>query len=211
MILTFDLGTSYFKFALVDRRGQLVEMCRIRPPLHDERPNIMELDARAFADILVDGVAQLEQRAPGSLASVKAVTFATQTNSFVLLDAGCRPLTPIILWPDERAAELEEEYRNLSLAGIRCDHRNARSGPARHVGQTPLDAAGGRAGLETGCEGMSDQRLLDVLVDRPTHNRGGRRWVDWVAEHTSLPLAPGDPETARDSARMAADAGSRGI
>ncbi len=31
---------------------------------------------------------------------MEAVTFATQTNSFLLLDADNRPLTPIILWPD---------------------------------------------------------------------------------------------------------------
>ena len=43
------------------------------------------------------------------MSDVEAVTFATQTNSFVLLDAEDRPLTPLILWPDRRAAQLEEE------------------------------------------------------------------------------------------------------
>ena len=52
-------------------------------------------------------------RNPGAWAAVEAVTFATQTNSFVLLDAACRPLTPIILWPDSRAAGLEEEFCRL--------------------------------------------------------------------------------------------------
>jgi xylulokinase len=37
------------------------------------------------------------------------VTFATQTNSFVLLDAEDRPLTALILWPDRRAEELDDE------------------------------------------------------------------------------------------------------
>jgi xylulokinase len=37
------------------------------------------------------------------------MSFATQANSFVLLDERAEALTPIVLWPDERAAELREE------------------------------------------------------------------------------------------------------
>ena len=62
----------------------------------------MELSADAFWKALNQGVGQLRNRADGRLADVEAVTFATQTNSFVLLDAGNQPLTPLILWPDRR-------------------------------------------------------------------------------------------------------------
>jgi xylulokinase len=113
MILVFDLGTSYFKFALIDRSVRLVDSCRIQPPVRSAPPGTMELDAEAFVDVLGQGIAQLAGRNPGSLAAVQAVTFATQTNSFVLLDTACRPLTPIILWPDIRAAGIEEEFRRL--------------------------------------------------------------------------------------------------
>jgi xylulokinase len=113
MILVVDLGTSYFKLALVDHCGQLVELSRIEPPIRRDPPGTMELDAEAFVGVLEEGIARLGARAPGMLAKVRAVTFATQTNSFVVLDAADRPLTPIILWPDERAADFEEELRSL--------------------------------------------------------------------------------------------------
>ena len=74
-------------------------------------------------------MSQLEAQAPGSLAGVKAVTFATQTNSFVLLDADNRPLTPIILWPDERALQLADELHSrcsmpefLATTGVPAAH-----------------------------------------------------------------------------------------
>ena len=56
---------------------------------------------------------ELEAQAPEAAAKIRAVTFATQTNSFILLDAAWRPLTPLILWPDARAVDLEEELHRL--------------------------------------------------------------------------------------------------
>ena len=110
-ILAFDLGTTYFKITLFDRSGRLCDSCRIAPPIRSGQTGEMELPADAFREALAQGVRELQDRADGGLADVEAVTFATQTNSFVLLDAGDQPLTPIILWPDRRAAELEAEVR----------------------------------------------------------------------------------------------------
>jgi xylulokinase len=113
-ILVIDLGTTYFKFALFDRAGQLCGVTHLAPPIRRPEAEWMELDAGDFARAVAEGVARLGART-GGLADVEAVGFATQTNSFLLLDAEDRPLTPIILWPDRRAADLEAEYRR------RCD------------------------------------------------------------------------------------------
>ena len=64
MILVFDLGTSSFKLALINHDGQLVELCRLEPPIRRDRPGTMELDARDFADVLEHGLAQLDAAAP---------------------------------------------------------------------------------------------------------------------------------------------------
>jgi len=74
-----------------------------------------ELDVGVFQDTIAKGIGKLAGRSGGGLAEVEAITFATQTNSFVLLDSSDRPLTPIVLWPDRRAADLEQEVRQ------RCD------------------------------------------------------------------------------------------
>ena len=111
-ILAIDLGTTYFKFALLDRSGRLCDTCRIEPPMAETETGRMELAADAFADAIGRGIAELRNRADSSLAHIAAITFATQTNSFLLLDDGDQPLTPIILWPDRRAESLEAEVRD---------------------------------------------------------------------------------------------------
>lgn len=113
-LLVIDLGTTYFKFARFDRAGRLRDLASLAPPLQSPETGRLELDADAFAKVLVEGIGQLRQRAGPEWAEVEAVTFATQTNSFLLLDAEFRPLTPILLWPDRRAEDLEEEIRRRS-------------------------------------------------------------------------------------------------
>lgn len=110
-ILVVDLGTTYFKFTLFERDGRLGATCRLAPLVRAEPSGTVELDVAAFEDTIAQGIGKLADRTPDGLADVEAITFATQTNSFVLLDANDRPLTPILLWPDRRAADLEQEVR----------------------------------------------------------------------------------------------------
>jgi xylulokinase len=71
----------------------------------------MELPAEAFCHSIEQGLTALRACDGCSFDDVAAITFATQTNSFVLLDANDRPLTSLILWPDERAKAMEAEVR----------------------------------------------------------------------------------------------------
>ena len=111
-IIAIDLGTTYFKIVLFDRSGRLCDTCRIAPPVIAAETGHMELPADAFTEAIGRGIAELRNRADGGLADVEAVTFATQTNSFLLLDGRDQPLTPIILWPDRRAESLETEVHD---------------------------------------------------------------------------------------------------
>jgi xylulokinase len=114
-ILSIDLGTTYFKISLFDRGGRLLNTCRIAPPLAGSPDGRLELLAEDFSKTIVQGIAELCVRVGGNLSDVEAVTIASQTNSFVLLDTNNEPLTPLILWPDRRALSLDGE------AGTRCD------------------------------------------------------------------------------------------
>jgi xylulokinase len=111
MILTIDLGTTYFKISLFDREGGMCHTHKFAPPVVAPRAGYMELPCEDLAGSLAQGIAEIRNRAGGDLENVEAVTFATQTNSFALLDAENRPLTPLILWPDRRAEHLEAEVR----------------------------------------------------------------------------------------------------
>jgi xylulokinase len=109
-ILAIDLGTTYFKFSLFDRDGCLLGTHRESLPLLNAPGGRMGIWADAFSTWITIAIAKL-QGYVGSLEEVEAVTFATQTNSFLLLGRNRRQLTPIILWPDTRAVNLELEAR----------------------------------------------------------------------------------------------------
>lgn len=114
-ILAIDLGTTYFKISLFDRSGRLVDKRRIAPRIVASQDGRVELAADDLGEAIGRGIIELGNCAEGGLADVEAVSLATQTNSFLLLDASDHPLTPIILWPDRRAADLEAEVQQ------RCD------------------------------------------------------------------------------------------
>src|SRR5437868_11069136 len=110
--LTFDLGTTLYKVALFDDAGRLLAVRRVKPFVLHPRPGWWELDPRTFQRPLVEAARELRD-AMGGFDDVAAVTFATQANSFVLLDEHDEALTPIVLWPDQRAAELGEELEAI--------------------------------------------------------------------------------------------------
>jgi len=113
-ILTLDLGSTYFKSALVAPDGQLCALHKAPAPIMRAKEGYCEMDAERFREAIRQAIGQLGVASPGGLKEVVAVTFSTQTNSFLLLDGKGRPLTPLILWADERAKSLEDQVQALS-------------------------------------------------------------------------------------------------
>jgi len=113
-ILTLDLGTTYFKVGLFNRQGSLCALHREASPITHPREGLWELDVRLFQESICSSIRHLAKLSPDGLKMVEAITFATQTNSFVLLDRDKSPVTPIILWPDDRAQDFDNRVRQLT-------------------------------------------------------------------------------------------------
>lgn len=119
-VLTIDLGTTYFKAALFDRAGSMLALRYAPTPIERTQPGLCEVEPHRFREAIQSLVAGVASDVDGGLSNVRAVSFATQSNSFVVLDGAGEPLTPIILWPDHRAMGLDDEARSLSeLPGFR--------------------------------------------------------------------------------------------
>ena len=116
LILTFDLGTTYFKAALFDDRGTLTALARRPLPVVHPTPDRWEIKADDFQHTICDLTHELKETY-GSLNSVDAISFATQANSFALLDQNDNPLTPLILWPDRRACDAGASLETI-LEGV---------------------------------------------------------------------------------------------
>ena len=112
--LSIDLGTTLFKFAIFDDRGSLLSLARVKPPIDHPQPGRWEIPFQRFRSAVAEGIAELQQQV--GLSEIVAISFATQANSFVLLDRADEPLSPIILWPDERAADFEAEIQQASAS-----------------------------------------------------------------------------------------------
>ncbi len=111
-ILAMDFGTTYLKATLFDDAGRIVALHR--QPLETSPQARWELDPAAFREMIVSALGDLRDRAAEAWQQIAAVSFATQTNSFVLLDRSDQPLTPIILWPDTRATAEPELVARFS-------------------------------------------------------------------------------------------------
>ena len=198
-ILSIDLGTTYFKISLFDRNGRLCDTCRIAPPIVAAQAGYMELPADAFGDVILRGIAELRGRSGGDLSDVEAVTFATQTNSFVLLDAEDRPLTPLILWPDRRAADLDAEVRRrCDIPGFSATTGIPRIELPMHAGKAALAAESVARDMEAGEQDVSDQRLPDASSDGQARDGSGRGRADGPGRYPSLPVVSRDAGPLRD-------------
>jgi Sugar (pentulose and hexulose) kinases len=100
--LGIDLGTSYFKAALFNEQGRL---CGLGRQLLEKKvaEQSCELPVALFWQTLHTCVAQAMQEAGARPQDIRALSYSSQANSFLLLDKTNEPLTPIILWPDTRA------------------------------------------------------------------------------------------------------------
>lgn len=118
-ILAIDLGTTNFKAAAFTNDGHLVACVRRRTPSTSCRFRV-EMSVNAMLTSVMGLVDDL--READTMSAVRAVSFATQANSFALFDESSEPLTPIILWTDARAAGdgfvLDTPERLQSISGV---------------------------------------------------------------------------------------------
>lgn len=103
-ILVFDLGTTNFKGTLFDINGELKALVRIPTPFTNTRGMHSEVSVAAFDAAIQQIADELRALAPADYAAITAVTFSSQTNSFVLLAPSGEALTPFIIWNDRRAS-----------------------------------------------------------------------------------------------------------
>ena len=113
--IVIDLGTTYFKATLFDSDGKLCALLRRPTPVDESQPGYGEIHAQVFRNTITAMIRDLYHEAPQRFPYIEAITFATQTNSFILLDENDTPLTPIILWNDTRAKNMV--YPHAFLGG----------------------------------------------------------------------------------------------
>jgi sugar (pentulose or hexulose) kinase len=109
--LGIDLGTSYFKAGIFDGNGHLKGLGR--QPVSKVTDGIRcELPTDIFLQTIRTCLDEASRQAGIPTDAIRSLSYASQTNSFILLDAHDEPLTPLILWPDKRASGMEPPLGN---------------------------------------------------------------------------------------------------
>jgi len=107
-----DLGTTVIKAALFDQDGRLRGLGRV--PVEKQRcQDTCELSVETFWAVLSQAIRDALSLAGARPEDVSAAAYASQANSFVLLNGRGECLTPLILWPDLRAESLGDHATDL--------------------------------------------------------------------------------------------------
>jgi sugar (pentulose or hexulose) kinase len=114
LLLGIDLGTSYFKVGLFDRAGKLKGLGRVAVPKKTPALGRCELSVESFWQALRRGLEEALVEASAQAAQIVGLSYSSQANTFVLIDRWDRPLTPLVIWTDERGEPVEEELKQFA-------------------------------------------------------------------------------------------------
>jgi xylulokinase len=129
--LTFDLGTTYYKVALVDETGHMVALERVQPPQVPYPGTLYpwEVQPAEFKRALREAVSALRSRVPDRWETIVALSFASQANTFLLLEADDQPITNLILWTNQASAVSDELHAISSHPEFRMTTGMPQFGP----------------------------------------------------------------------------------
>ncbi|MBZ4190877.1 FGGY-family carbohydrate kinase [Niabella beijingensis] len=125
LLLGIDMGTSYFKAGLFDEKGILVGSGRTTVPKYIQGAQV-ELTVADFWRSLRQCINSAFEEAGAGRSTLAAIAYSSQANTFLLSDSGGKPLTPLILWTDERVPAdgslarfaKEEKWQEVTGIGI---------------------------------------------------------------------------------------------
>jgi xylulokinase len=109
-ILAIDIGSTCFRAALIDERGELASRLVSLPAPAESGPNeVSEVDPAAWWHCLCRAVEDLEGGTDGALGRVDAIAITGVTRTQIFLDRRGIPLAPAMTWRDTRAGTVAGE------------------------------------------------------------------------------------------------------
>ena len=109
--LTFDIGTTALKTALIRDDGRLLAIHTAEYTADAPRPGWAEMDSEAYWRAAVEGARAVFARSQTAPADLAGIGFSSQGETFVALDRAGRPLYPAIVWLDDRARDIAERWQ----------------------------------------------------------------------------------------------------
>ncbi len=108
--LTFDIGTTAMKTALVVDDGVMLAVHTTEYSFMTPSPGWVEMEPEAYWRAAIEGTREVLSRSKVTPADIAAIGFSSQGQTFVPIDTSGKPLYNAIVWLDERAVEITREW-----------------------------------------------------------------------------------------------------
>lgn len=124
--LIFDFGTTYFKAALMAGEGDFLAVAHVSTPIEHPYHGWSEMTVAGFESVIRQLLTQLQQQSPEAYQMICNISFATQANTFVLLDEAFEAVMPFIVWDDCRAESdvlpFDNDYHQTDIPQLGAYH-----------------------------------------------------------------------------------------
>ena len=101
--LTFDIGTTALKSALISSEGRLLALHTSEYTLRAPHPDRAEMSPETYWRAAIEGARAVYVTAGAAPRALAAIGFSSQGQSFIPIDRAGRPLHDAIVWVDSRA------------------------------------------------------------------------------------------------------------
>lgn len=125
-VLAIDFGTQSIRVAIVNEKGDILALIKNKydQAYFSSKPGFAEQNPEYYWQKLVDSTKQLAAKHASLLNEVRAFSVTTFRDSAVFLDENFVPTRPMVLWLDQRQANLDEKlpfFRRIifSLVGMK--------------------------------------------------------------------------------------------
>ena len=109
LILTVDAGTQSIRSALVDLKGQILDLVKISiEPYFSEHPGWAEQHPEYYWDMLCRSCRELLAKNQSLKNRIAGVSITTQRATVINVDQDGKALRPAIVWLDQRKADAEK-------------------------------------------------------------------------------------------------------
>jgi len=108
--LTFDLGTTSLKTALIDDEGWVAAVHVEEYALITPRPDWAEMAPETYWQAAVAGTRAVFARLGADPKTLAAIGFSSQGQTYIPIDETGRPLFNAIVWVDNRAQRIADEW-----------------------------------------------------------------------------------------------------
>jgi xylulokinase len=109
--LTFDIGTTALKTALIGDDGRVRAIHTSEYTANAPRPGWAEMDPEAYWRAAVEGTRAVVAQSGAAPVDIAGIGFSSQGETFVALDRAGHPLYPAIVWLDDRARDIVERWQ----------------------------------------------------------------------------------------------------